>query len=438
MPECFDAREHGGGTGSEVQLTDDGVIAFVGWSCRAARLVWRRSSRPTTTRSRDRLWPGHSSWLLFALGARLLSGEAGLGLGLAMKHDERWLAGAVLALVAAVAAPILIFWAAGAFDDTTGRRFGAVLALSAATLTACTTLIGFLLSRQAQRRLDQEHAEERERLRLEAAMKAGGLLAAVDDRLPTPASAASGLLALTELDQPQLAVALLVDLWDTKDDARGSLVSTETAILVVDSALRCDTPDAQLLAAELLCRNATRLDPSQALHWPSSINGMWNPAFGAKTKLLLVDGLVQMTTNPDREATENALQSIAVRLYGIWLADTTPHVRGCIGNLIAALQDALGRLEYSDLMQGSLTVTKEKVLEATKDAERNPNDLLAAIIEARSARLKDWSIDAVGHRALGPGRLAPAVCPDANSGPSSYGGRSLSEQPAAGFAVGPE
>ena len=31
------------------------------------------------------------------------------------------------------------------------------------------------------------------------------------------------------------------------------------------------------------------LDPCQSTHWPSYIDGCWNPRFGPKTRLLLID-----------------------------------------------------------------------------------------------------------------------------------------------------
>lgn len=39
--------------------------------------------------------------------------------------------------------------------------------------------------------------------------------------------------------------------------------------LVVDAALRSGKPNAQLVAAEVLCRNSEHLDPCQSTHWPS-------------------------------------------------------------------------------------------------------------------------------------------------------------------------
>jgi len=167
----------------------------------------------------------------------------------------------------------------------------ALIAVFGVLVAGGGSLAGYLLQRQSNRRLAQEHEDERARLRLDAAMRAGSLLAPGEAGPADPAVVASGLLALTRLDHAELAVALLVDLW-SKDSSR---VSEETAILVIDAALRSDRPSAQLVAAELLCRHAAGLDPCQSLHWPSSIDGCWLPGLAARAKLLLADGLIIMT-----------------------------------------------------------------------------------------------------------------------------------------------
>jgi hypothetical protein len=227
----------------------------------------------------------------------------------------------------------------------------AVMALFGVIATAGVSLIGHLLTRQASRRLTQEHEDERERLRLDAAMRAGMLLAGVDGVPADRAAAASGLLALTRLGHAELAVALLVDLWSNPSDrdAPGQ-VSTETAVLVIDAALTADRANAQLVAAELLCRNALRLDSCQSLHWPSAVDGRWIPGLSPKAKLLILDALVTMAVNG--RSNENALRSIAVRLYGIGEGDPSDRVKGCVGTLVQALLPALRRLRYDDMIQG--------------------------------------------------------------------------------------
>ena len=169
-------------------------------------------------------------------------------------------------------------------------------------------------------------------------------------------------------------------------------MSTETAILAIDSALRirvkqCDS-NAPLVGAELLCRNAPRLDACQSLHWPSYVDGMWNADFSPRTKLLLVDALVQMTltTGPS----ENALRSIAVRLYGIWLAEgRDSNVRGCIGTLLSAIIDPLRALCNEEFIQGNQHVSFEDLKTAAASAHENPDGFLARVAKDRAEHLCD-------------------------------------------------
>lgn len=300
----------------------------------------------------------------------------------------------------------------------------ALLALIAIAVPASVTLVGYWMKRQSDRRLAQEaeqaekrlaqqHSEERSRLRLDAAMRAADLFGVRGDALPNPASGASGLLALTQLDHADLAVVLLADLWSTDsgfeaaervvtngtahvedrpDRTRNTAgVSTETAVLVINAALQAaERPNAQLVAAELLCRNATRLDPCQSLHWPAAIDGSWLPGLSMRAKLLVLDGLIRMTCS--RPANEGALRSIAVRLYGVWHGDSdNKRVQGCVGTLIDALLPALERLGYTEFLQGRWTVTLDQLRAAAASASPNPDGYLERILKEKSTTLGDWS-----------------------------------------------
>ncbi len=283
-----------------------------------------------------------------------------------------------------------------------------VVGLMAVLVPASVALVGHWYTRQSDRRLAQEreeaaerrnqdHREEAARLRLDAAMRAASLFDGRKD-VTSSASSASGLLALTELGQADLAVALLVDLWsddrdshaDHRPDRDGCQVSNETAILVINAALKDEesitTP---LVAAELLCRNAGRLNPCQSLHWPAAIDGCWIASLNPRAKLLLIDGLVLMTIGVD--ATENALRSLIVRLYGIWNGDPNLRVKGCVGTLIAALIPALEGLDYSEFMQGTETVKLQQLRQAASSASLNPDGYLERMVKNRSERLADWS-----------------------------------------------
>ncbi|HEU5107081.1 MAG TPA: hypothetical protein VFT95_00750 [Micromonosporaceae bacterium] len=259
----------------------------------------------------------------------------------------------------------------------------AVLVPAAVALTG--TVVTVALTRQSDRRLRQDHEDEQRRLRLDAAMRAGALFAPSAEGPAHPASVAAGLLALTRLDHADLAVALLVDLWSCDDGS----VSTETAVLVIDAALRSERPQAQLVAAELLCRNARHLNSCQSLHWPSVVDGCWRPGFGPKTKLLLFDALTRMTlAGPGNE---HALRSVAVRLYGIWRADPDERVKGCVGTVIGALLPALTGLGYADFMQGGTRVMLADLRTAARTATANPDGFLDRLVADRSRQLTAWA-----------------------------------------------
>ena len=46
-----------------------------------------------------------------------------------------------------------------------------------------------------------------------------------------------------------------------------------------------------------------------------------------------------------------------MRLYGEYDGDSDPNVRGCVGTLIKAIVPELEKLDYTEFMQGSRTVS---------------------------------------------------------------------------------
>lgn len=310
--------------------------------------------------------------------------------------DGSWFDRKIFLVPLAGAVSVVALLAAGVVDDT------AALTLSGVILTACVALAGHIVTFQSGRRSAREHAEEEARLRLDAAMRAGALFNGDVDRAADPAALASGLLALTQLGRTTLAVALLVDLWDSPIDpvvcegpARSpGKVSDETAILVIDAALTSGDASAEIVAAELLCRNSGHLDIQQSLHWPSSVDGAWNPAFGMKTKLLLVDALLVMAlrSTPKPEA----LRSLAVRLYGVFDGDPDPHVKGCLGMLVDAIVPALRALDAGTFMWRSKELELEQFVDAAAEKQPSPDRILAEFARRRSAELEAWSLTCSG------------------------------------------
>jgi hypothetical protein len=304
------------------------------------------------------------------------------------------------------------------------QLIAAVLAFVGVLVTCAATIIGFSVQRQAQAKLFEEHEQTEKRLaqdaqdknrqfELEAAMRAGRLIAPEDGSSAGPSALASGLVALTNLNQGELAVSLLVDLWSvrvaddgTREDNPRCQVANEIAILVINGALAAGCRNAQLMAAELLCRNATRLTATQSLHWPAVIDGRWRPEFGKRTKLLLVEALVNMTTCPGKPANEGTLRSVAVRLHGV-SRDPEERVKACVGKLIKALLPALKQCKSKEFTQGGEIVKLEQLIRAADYPPDNPDGYLSELSDHLAARLSEWAERATGIPS-DPGCLATA------------------------------
>jgi hypothetical protein len=312
---------------------------------------------------------------------------------------DTWWAVGWLAFIMAAASSVLVVLLGPPLHLNGSAAIAAVLAFVGVLVTAAASIIGLTVTRRASR-------DTSKRLRLDAAMRAGKSFTSHGPEGVDQASIASSLLALTKLDNADLAVVLLVDFWSPHATRK---VSDEAAILVVDAALRSQKRNAQLVAAELLCRNAERLNPCQSLHWPSCIDGCWNHNFGPKTKLLLVDALTLMT-KASKPATENALRSIAVRLYGIYDQDRDLRVKGCVATLIDAVLPALCNLGYTNFMQGNREVMLKDLEVAAGNAKRNADDFLARIVKKRCNELREWaSACTKDNIEEGPGALATAT-----------------------------
>jgi hypothetical protein len=297
-------------------------------------------------------------------------------------------------------------------------------AIAVVLVPASVTLVGYWIKRQSQKQIDQNHKDQTARLRLDAAMRAATLFGDGGETKTSSASSASGLLALTELGHADLAVALLVDLWSTGsataldddaptgngrtgDDPDEGEVSTETAILVINAALKAQGSPAQLVAAELLCRNSPRLNPCQSLHWPAAVDGRWLPGMVPRAKLLVMEALILMTTSSPPN--ENALRSLVVRLYGVWKGEAgNDRVRGCVGTLINAVMPAVERLLYTEFVQASEPVQLEELRLAARSVSQHKDGFLERLLEKRVQQLVVWS-EACNTCDFSPGQLAAAA-----------------------------
>ncbi|MFJ9780129.1 hypothetical protein ACIRSS_11135 [Amycolatopsis sp. NPDC101161] len=309
-------------------------------------------------------------------------------------------------------------------QNMSDQLIAAVLAFLGVLVTYAAAIISASVQRQAQDKLSRQHEQTETRLahdaedekrhfELDAAMRAGQLIASANGVANSPAALASGLVTLTNLNQAELAVSLLVDLWSvqvtddgTRHDNDRCQVANEIAILVINGALSSECRTAQLMAAELLCRNATRLTSTQSLHWPAVIDGVWRPEFAKRTKLLLVEALVDMTTCPRKPADEAALRAIAVRLHGVW-RDPESKVKACVGKLIHALLPALQRCKSREFAHAGVMVKFEQLERAAGYPSDNSDGYLSELSDRLAARLAEWAAGAI-RMPTDPGCLAAA------------------------------
>jgi hypothetical protein len=121
-------------------------------------------------------------------------------------RDTRWALGWLVGVVVGASALLVVL--VGPLHIATGGtgHVAAVLAFVGVLVTAAASIIGLTVTRQSGRAAEN-------RLRLDAAMRAGESFSSSSSGPVSSASVASSLLALTKLDNVDLAVALLVDFW---------------------------------------------------------------------------------------------------------------------------------------------------------------------------------------------------------------------------------
>ena len=194
---------------------------------------------------------------------------------------------------------------------------------------ALLTFFGVLITAGAKDLID---TRSEQRLRLDAAMEAGKLLSPASGMKVSPAAAASGLLALTDLGKSKLAVSMLVDLW------AGNRVPPEVAVLVIDKALATRDDSTAHIAAEVLSQNAQKLDPTKSAHWPSVLDESWVAGASEKTKILLVEALIEMSTNTIvHEPDLHALRSFTLRMMAMHEKEGSGDLRHCLARLVGAV-----------------------------------------------------------------------------------------------------
>lgn len=254
-------------------------------------------------------------------------------------------------------------------------------------IAAVVTFFGVMITAAVKNHVD---IRTEQRLRLDAAMEAGRLLSPSEGAKPSPAAAASGLLALGDLGRSKLSVAILLDLWES------DVVSPEVAILIVDKALTFGDDATAQIAAEVLRQNAHKLDPTKPAHWPTVLDTHWIPKATEKTKILLIESLIEMSTRPHSDnPSVNALRAFAIRIVFIHKHEPRGHFRKCVAGFAMAIMPAFASDSdlFLDFHDGSTHIDIKGLGRVADDFEENPDTFYRAITERRRIDLCKWADD---------------------------------------------
>ena len=186
-----------------------------------------------------------------------------------------WLIASIAALVI-LGTAVWIMQAIGLFnipkDDPGAKTIAAAIALVGATLSAAVTLIGTVVKYSIDDRNARMAAVEaarnyrlamdaEQRNRIDTAIRAVDLLSE-NNADATSAQIDGAVLALVNLGEHDLAVALLAQLWPNE------LVSPHVANLVLAAAIKVGSDDTQILASTVLAQNANRISHERDSVWP--------------------------------------------------------------------------------------------------------------------------------------------------------------------------
>jgi len=209
------------------------------------------------------------------------------------------------AIIVILSAFVLLLWRVGLFNEnnaqSSGQIIAGVLALFGVIVTASVALTGYFLKRSfdqhslrlqqtTEERLKQEGEQNTRRLDMETAIEAVKLMSAPDGKEEAPDSQKSGaLFALVTLDQIDLAMALLSNLWK-----RGA-VDTEAAIWVIDRAFQSSVRRHQIEAGTFLDLYAENLSTEKGgICWPECFFLDWRISVDLEARLSTLSALMKI------------------------------------------------------------------------------------------------------------------------------------------------
>jgi hypothetical protein len=228
----------------------------------------------------------------------------------------------------------LLLYLAGVLpvEPTAGgiKTLVAALALVGTFLAAAVSLIGIVLKDAIDRRSAflAEAAEQRNRI--ETSLRAVGLLGTSNGQDAPVHQASGAVLALVNLGEYDLAVALATQLWPAGRASRQAVVQ------VVREAFRNGTTDTQYAVAALLLFNAPLLTEGRAFLWPFT-DLVWPTAAAPRCRIALALAAVESfiadlgkapETNPSATAVlYAALQDAETSVKGVAAAALGPMIR---------------------------------------------------------------------------------------------------------------
>lgn len=236
---------------------------------------------------------------------------------------------AVLALVA------FLFWRAGLFDeptdDSSTRVLVAVLVLLGVFVTETVGVLGLLLKDSVDQKtadlqsqelrqaaLEQQRnyvlaVRDADRLRVDVAIRAVDLIGTPDGALADRRQVGGALLALVSLDQMDLALGLLGDLWTEGADGDSASVSETVAWEVLKRAIRPDCRPLQQNSAAYMTRTRahTICSGKGGNEWPIPSPAVWPDYLGRDAQLSLVVAAIVWAADEVRSE-YNQVSAIAV------------------------------------------------------------------------------------------------------------------------------
>ena len=229
-------------------------------------------------------------------------------------------------------------------NDTT--VVAAVLGLLGVLATAAVTFVGLLLKRSfdshslrlqkaAEKRLTIESVrnqalqkEAEDRLRMETAIRAVGLMSTSSGVESAQSQQAGALFALASLGQLEFALALLSQMWPAER------IDSISAVWLINRAFMSKNTDVQETAAASLSSNATLIGVGGGWVWPTCLDTDWRLELSVEARETVLDALLNLIlSRPVGEWNQEYLNHIFLLLYLIMASEKEPRIR--IGSALA-------------------------------------------------------------------------------------------------------